>query len=515
MRPAGLTLFCLAMLFSHLSQASRALAPLTRRWMALPKAIAAGPISDTIFALSSGSSLQKTGVAVVRISGPHAFPVLAQLLPGNSSSLPPPRKASLRKLFCPDSGDMLDQALVLCFPSPSSFTGEDVVELHCHGSRAVITGLFSAFDKVNQILFEERWRGMLRPAERGEFTQRAFENGKMDLTEVEGLADLLEAETSLQRKQALQQMEGHLRVKFEAWRQELVHCLAHTEAVIDFGDDERESDIDDSTMYSLVPRVKELRDELAQYLNDGRRGELVREGLRIALVGRPNAGKSSLLNLLAKRPAAIVSPIAGTTRDVIEVRMDLDGIPCIISDTAGLRLGEDSAVDVIEMEGIRRAREAFKAAHIKVFVHDSSDTDSTHSPYDLLRSILLGSGEDTNPEMHDYDESERYRVIMVFNKIDIKDNSTKQNELDERIKTCSISCVTGEGILKFEETLLSEATWLLNSSRMQGEDNTLITRERHRRHMKNCVSHLDMFLLERLPMDAAAEELRYVCNWIF
>lgn len=334
----------------------------------------------------------------------------------------------------------------------------------------------------------------------------------MDLTEVEGLADLLEAETSLQRKQALQQMEGHLRVKFEAWRQELVHCLAHTEAVIDFGDDERESDIDDSTMYSLVPRVKELRDELAQYLNDGRRGELVREGLRIALVGRPNAGKSSLLNLLAKRPAAIVSPIAGTTRDVIEVRMDLDGIPCIISDTAGLRLGEDSAVDVIEMEGIRRAREAFKAAHIKVFVHDSSDTDSTRSPYELLRSILLGSGEDTNTEMHDFDESERYRVIMVFNKIDLKDNSTEKNALDERIKTCSISCVTGEGILKFEETLLSEATWLLNSSRMQGEDNTLITRERHRRHMKNCVSHLDMFLLERLPMDAAAEELRYVCN---
>jgi tRNA modification GTPase len=319
-------------------------------------------IGDTIFALSSsGSYSTKTGVAVVRISGPHAYYCLSELLkkdPSSIVSLPSARQASLRRLFCPGSGDLLDQALVLCFPSPRSFTGEDVVELHTHGSRAVIQSLFTAFEDINKQLSrtEVNRVGVVRPADRGEFTRRAFENGKMDLTEVEGLSDLLDAETSAQRKQALRQMEGYLRIKFEAWREELKGCLAYTEAVIDFGDDDREDDINDSTMYALLPRVQELRDELEYYLKDGRKGEIVREGVRIALVGKPNAGKSSLLNCLAKRPAAIVSPVAGTTRDVVEVRMDLEGVSCIVSDTAGLRLGLDTTTDEIEIEGMRRAR---------------------------------------------------------------------------------------------------------------------------------------------------------------
>lgn len=461
---------------------------------------------DTVFALSSGSALQRTGVAVIRLTGPQADFALLQLLRGNMASLPPPRKASLRRLFCPESGDMLDQALVIRFPAPSSFTGEDIVELHTHGSRAVISGLFSAFEAINKNLTRNGARGSLRPAERGEFTKRAFENGKMDLTEVEGLADLLEAETSLQRKQALRQMEGHLRVRFEGWREELKRCLAHTEAVIDFGDDERESDIDDSTMYSLVPRVRELRDELDGHLDDGRRGEIIREGLRIALVGKPNAGKSSLLNLLAKRPAAIVSPIAGTTRDVVEVRMDLDGVPCIVSDTAGLRLGQDSTSDPIELEGIRRAREAFASAHIKVFVHDASDNDSSNSPLELLGSLL--HQRETSADLVDEDDQKKFRVILVLNKIDLAMSNPGIDNAGGTHTTCSLSCLTGEGVLNFEGALVEAVRSLLDSDKGPGEDNVLITRERHRRHVLNCVGHLDMFLSEELPMDAAAEELR-------
>ena len=328
--------------------------------------------TDTIFALSSGP-LTKTGVAVVRISGPAARMCLEELtLTGRPTArkpqaFPDARRASLRYLYCPRTRDVLDHALVLWFPGPRSFTGEDIVELHCHGGRAVILGVFGALEHLDDTLAATlRQQGAgddgssggarrsgIRPADRGEFTRRAFENGRMDLTEVEGLSDLLAADTSEQRKQALRQMDGYLRQFFERWREELLGCLAHTEAVIDFGDDDREDDVNDGAMYALLPRVRVLREELLVHLRDGRRGELVRDGVKIALAGPPNAGKSSLMNALARRPAAIVSPIAGTTRDIVEVRMDLGGIPCIISDTAGLRAGSS---DPIEVEGMLRAR---------------------------------------------------------------------------------------------------------------------------------------------------------------
>ena len=269
---------------------------------------------DTIFALSSGV-LQKCGVSVIRISGPLAKDCLLTLTP--KSILPQPRQAVLRKLICPKSNEVLDQALAIYFPSPKSFTGEDVVELHCHGSRAVILAVFNALDYIDSKSNSKdidgigNYNGRIRPAERGEFTRRAFDNGKMDLTEVEGLSDLLEAETSEQRKQALRQMDGYLRESYESWRGVLMKCLAHTEAVIDFGDDDREDDVNDSAMYALIPKVKALREELEFHLKDGRKGEIIREGIRIALAGPPNAGKSSLINALARRPAAIVSPIAG------------------------------------------------------------------------------------------------------------------------------------------------------------------------------------------------------------
>lgn len=264
---------------------------------------------DTVFSVSSGPVV-KSGICVIRLSGPLSKHCLEEL---SLSPVPAPRYASLRKLRCPKTKDVLDSSLVLWFPGPKSFTGEDCVELHVHGSRAVVSGIFSSLSHIGSEC-SATGRGSIRPAERGEFTRRAFENGKMDLTEVEGLADLLEADTSEQRKQALRQLEGHLRVRLEHWRDELIHCLAHTEAVIDFGDDDRENDIDDSTMYSLAPRVQALRNTIAGHLQDNRRGEIVREGIRIVLAGPPNSGKSSLLNALARRSAAIVSPTAGTTR---------------------------------------------------------------------------------------------------------------------------------------------------------------------------------------------------------
>ena len=274
--------------------------------------------ADTIFALSSGAG--RAGVSVIRVSGPQAGTALLELAPIATGALPPPRRAVLRSLVWPKSAreaigsqaiGTIDQSLVLWFPGPRSFTGEDVVEFHTHGSRAVVTAVLEALGSL---------RG-LRLAEAGEFTRQAFEGGKMELTQVEGLSDLINADTEEQRKQALAQMSGVQREMYETWRAQLLKALAYTEALIDFGED-----ADDVTTDALLVargNMRTLGEALREQLSDGRRGEVVREGVRVAILGPPNAGKSTLLNALAQHEAAIVSPVAGTTRDVVKVMLQL------------------------------------------------------------------------------------------------------------------------------------------------------------------------------------------------
>jgi tRNA modification GTPase len=309
--------------------------------------------ADTIYALASGAAAG--AVAVLRLSGPETAEAVRQLAGG----LPPPRHASLRRLRTPD-GETLDHALVLWFPGPASYTGEDAAELHLHGGRSVITGVLDALAIAG-----------LRQAETGEFTRRAFLHGKMDLTAAEAIADLIAAETAAQRRQALHQADGGLARLYGGWAERLARLLAHQEAAIEFAEDGLPTDLDAKARAG----ARELRAEIEAHLADARRGELLREGLVFAIIGAPNAGKSSLLNALVGREAAIVSARAGTTRDIVEARLDLAGVPVTLSDTAGLR----EAADEIEAEGIKRAERRAHEAQlvIAVFAADQPPDSET------------------------------------------------------------------------------------------------------------------------------------------
>lgn len=320
--------------------------------------------SETIFALASAPG--RAGIAVIRISGAGAGSALAAL----AGRLPAPRRASLARLRDPLSGDILDGALTLWLPGPGSFTGEDLAELHVHGGRAVISGVVDALGRFDG----------LRPAEPGEFTRRAFWNGRLDLTEVEGLADLIDAETAAQRRQALRQSAGRLGAVFDAWRTEIIGILAHLEAAIDFADEE----VPDDLVGSVRPRIASLREDIKRHLDDGQRGERLRSGYRVILAGPPNSGKSSLLNALARRDVAIVSEEAGTTRDVIEVSLDLSGYPVEIADTAGIR----EAVGAVEREGVRRSFAQAQAGDLVLWLMDAGDAAAPGPPPDLGAEVL-------------------------------------------------------------------------------------------------------------------------------
>lgn len=415
----------------------------------------------TIFAPSTAAG--RAGIAVIRISGPHAGEAVMAL---TGRSLPAPRVATRARLRDPGLGEVLDDGLVLWFPGPRSFTGEDLAELHLHGSRAVLTAVMAALGG----------RPGLRLGEAGEFTRRAFDAGKLDLAKVEGLADLIAAETEAQRRQALRQLSGELGRLTERWRDQLMRCLAHAEAEIDFPDEE----VPGGLIAALGPPLSEVATEIRRHLADERRGERLREGLSIAIVGPPNAGKSSLLNRLARREAAIVSATAGTTRDVVEVQLDLSGYPVLAADTAGLREleGSGSAHDEIEREGMRRARARAEAADLKILV-----LDATQARLDSAVQTLA----DAN-------------TLVVANKIDVGAATPPLPGHDVH----GLSAKTGAGLDAFLEVLTREVAARLGAADTAAP---VITRARHREALAECVAALDRAVAGTEP-ELIAEDLR-------
>lgn len=460
---------------------------------------------DTIFALSSGfTGQQATALAVIRISGPRAHDILAAMTP--NKPLPKPRMATLRKLYY--QNQMLDHALVLRFDAPNSFTGEDSVELQCHGSRAVVQGLLDALPKILDDENEANGGGggRCRYAEAGEFTQRAYANGKLDLVQVEALADVLTADTQAQLRQALSQLDGKLSQQYDDWRQELIKGLAHAEAVIDFGDDEQlgmEDVFDEQEAAAqwnvwgdVRIRIQDLYESMQHHLEDDRRGELVREGVKIAIVGPPNAGKSSLFNVLAQQDAAIVSEIAGTTRDVLTVSLDLGGVKCVLQDTAGVRTQTE---DVLELEGIRRAQAVAEKADLVVAMLDATE---------------IGSGLETVQQVLESGAMNTENVLLVLNKLDLTTETAPSQKVVPRMSfrgTYEISCVTQQGVNEFLQALKSQVL-ARTMNQDEGAEGAMITRARHRQHVEAASEALGRFLLlstqGTMVVDMAAEELR-------
>jgi tRNA modification GTPase len=422
----------------------------------------------TIYALSSAPG--RAGIAVIRISGRAARCTLDALCHGR---LPAPRMASFRRLRHPQTAEVLDEALVLWLPGPANFTGEDMAELHVHGGRAVVAGVLEALACAG-----------LRIAEPGEFTRRAFGNGKIDLTEAEGLADLLNAETACQRRQALAQHCGALRGHYELWRTTLLRAMAYVEASLDFSDDES---IADTAFRDALPQARGLLAELERALADGRRGEIVREGIQVAILGAPNVGKSSLLNALAGREAAIVFHEPGTTRDVIEIALDLDGFPFILRDTAGLRETESP----VEQEGIRRALASARDADIVLLVQDASAPPPGRAGLELLAK---------QERLDERVEGTARITLTLVNKIDLAPGVSQPHS------ALAISAKTGQGLDALKNALVHIGEQIYGAG-----DTPLITRARHRQEIERGRAALKAFLESAAAgeeTELAAEHLR-------
>lgn len=406
---------------------------------------------ETIFALASGAT--RAGVAVIRVSGAAALPAFEKLTGKTKTK---PRTVYYTALKDPETGMLLDRAVAFHFKAPASFTGEDVAEYHLHGGKSVIDGVLAALGKFPAC----------RMAEPGEFTKRAFENGKIDLTEAEAIADLIAAETEAQRLLALDQLGGTLAKLYQGWTDTLAGILAHQEAEIEFPEDDLPQGLADT----LSPQIKSLQNEITAHLNDNRRGEMLRSGVTIAIIGAPNAGKSSLLNSLAARDAAIVSEEAGTTRDIIEVHLDLGGYPVILADTAGLRETEHG----IEAEGIKRAHALADRADLKIALFDGTRTVADQATLDMVD----------------------HHTITVISKAD--------QGVKLPVDGYPVSVVTGQGMEDFLKVLTKRVQDMLSGG---GRDAPLLTRQRHRAALEEASIALDRTLAADLP-ELAAEDMR-------
>ena len=412
----------------------------------------------TIYALSSGPGI--SGIAVIRVSGPETKNVIKKLTKAD----PPPAKiATLKKISKINTNELIDEGIILWFPGPNSYTGEDMAEFHVHGSRAVIEAIHSSISKIENC----------RMAEPGEFTKIAFQNGKINLLKAESIADLISSETEIQRQQAIKIMSGKSSEKFNLLRDKLLKVLSHVEAKIDFPDEDLPNDI----INQIKQDVKSITGQINKILNDQKTGEIIRDGFKIAIIGPANAGKSSLLNYLSKRDVAIVSEIAGTTRDVIETKLNIDGYPVILSDTAGIRESKDE----IEKKGINLALQKAEDADVVIVVMEAKTIDIKGFLADIINQNL----------------------IIVINKCDLAKSS-----LDKEIKKYNpieISITKEINI----DLLIEEIKNKIKKKFIPTED-ILITRERHRQSLEACLLHLQNFDKQNNlgDFDKAAEDLR-------
>ena len=395
----------------------------------------------TIYALSTGPGI--SGIAIVRISGPETSSVVKLI---TNKNLPEPRIATLRKINNINTSELIDEGIIIWFPGPQSYTGEDMAEIHVHGSKAVVQSLQDTISQIENC----------RLAEPGEFTKLAFQNGKINLLKAESIADLISAETEIQRKQAIKIMKGKSSKKFNKLREKLLKILSFVEAKIDFPDEE----LPEENLKEIKKSSNQVMNEIKKILDDQKVGELIREGFKIAIVGPTNAGKSSLLNNLSNREVAIVSEVAGTTRDVIETHLNIDGYPVIISDTAGIRESKDE----IEKKGIKLSLGKAENADLKLVVIDAKSIDLSPFLNDLLKKD----------------------AILVINKSDlIKD------ELDPEIKKIDHVLISLKENFNIDKLILKIKDHLKN--KFISNDDILITRERHRQHLIQCMDNLKNF----------------------
>ena len=412
----------------------------------------------TIFALSSGSGM--AGVAVIRVSGKNTVNVIKNL---TGSKLPPPRMATLKKFNKNGGKELIDEGVIIWFPGPNSYTGEDLAEFHVHGSRAVINAMHLSISKIKNC----------RLAEPGEFTKRAFQNGRINLLKAESIADLISSETEIQRRQALKIMNGKSADKFNYWREKLLKILSHVEAKIDFPDE----DLPKYIIKEIQKKSNDVLSGIKKTLNDEKVGERIREGFKIAIIGPPNSGKSSLLNYLSKRDVAIVSEIAGTTRDVIETHLNLDGYPVIVSDTAGIRRSKNE----IEKKGIKIALKRAEDADLRLIIVSIKNVNFTG----VLKGLLTKN------------------AILVLNKSDLI-----RGKLNSKFKKYDHVLISIKKNLNLNKLITKIKSKLKN--KFTTSEDILITRERHRQNLINCVQHLEKFKKKKLTQDfdKAAEDLR-------